>query len=289
MADAPALSNFLSSLAVDVAGDVAAYRRGSLEAHRAYLSAGAKLVQARGECRRGQWGPFLEKAGLDARTARDMMSLARADVTAERMTDLGGVRAALEALRLSAAVALEAAADEADRHDGAGEKTATVAGIEGQGEPDEGRVKRDVEDDAAAVRRVLDRDRHPSASSPARTVIDELPPLSSHDDDDGEPTLTPAQLRRLAKRERGECLDCETATDGEHVRCARCRARIAAADKRRREDARLGSVLGVRIRDAARRGRGVRLTAADVAGLVEGERERFRERLAGVRGSPKGR
>ena len=105
----PALSNFLTVLAVEIAGEVAAFKRGSLAAHTAYLEAGRKLVEARGECRRGQWGPFLSACGIEARTARDMTSLARAGMTPERMTALGGIRAALESLRTAAAVALDVA------------------------------------------------------------------------------------------------------------------------------------------------------------------------------------
>ena len=76
----PLQSNLLSSLAADVREAVSRFKRSSLEAHQAYLEAGAKLVEARGEYRRGQWGPFLEVAGVDARTARDMMTLARANL-----------------------------------------------------------------------------------------------------------------------------------------------------------------------------------------------------------------
>ena len=68
--------------------------------------------------RREEWGPFLEAAGVSARVARDMMSLSRAGMTPERLTELGGVRAALESLRISAAFAVEAAADAAEDGDG---------------------------------------------------------------------------------------------------------------------------------------------------------------------------
>ena len=44
---APALSNFLTVLAVEIAGEVAAYKRSSTAAHVAYLSAGRKLLDAR--------------------------------------------------------------------------------------------------------------------------------------------------------------------------------------------------------------------------------------------------
>ena len=39
--EGPRLSNFLTVLAVEIAGEVAAYKRSSTAAHRAYLAAGA--------------------------------------------------------------------------------------------------------------------------------------------------------------------------------------------------------------------------------------------------------
>ena len=105
----PILSDYLTGQAADVAIEAAAFARASVEAHRVYLEAGRRLVVARGACRRGEWGPFLEAAGLDSRTAADMMMLSRAGLTAERVTELGGVRGALESLREAAAGAVEVA------------------------------------------------------------------------------------------------------------------------------------------------------------------------------------
>ena len=97
---APALSNFLTVLAVEIAGEVAAYKRSSTAAHVAYLSAGRKLFDARENAPRGQWAPFLAACGgVEPRTARNMMALARAGLTADDVTAAGGVRAALESLR----------------------------------------------------------------------------------------------------------------------------------------------------------------------------------------------
>ena len=260
----PRLSNFLSALAADVAGHVSAYRRSSLDAHRAYLAAGAKLVEARGECRRGEWGPFLQAAGVEGRTARNMMMLARAGLRAEDVTDRGGVQASIDALRQAAAGAVDAAAGAAE----AGEKTESDSVFPpADPPPGPGREPGEIPDW---------RDGRPPA--PPGHGITQAP-------SDG---LSEAQRKRQAKRDRGECIDCSNPVDGFYVRCPACRERIAAADKRRRENAKLGAVLGKRIREAARHGRGVRLTAADVAGLVSGERARFAERLAAV-GASKGR
>ena len=51
----PALSNYLTMLAVEVAGQIAVYKRSSTAANRAYLTAGAKLLEARKPARHGQW------------------------------------------------------------------------------------------------------------------------------------------------------------------------------------------------------------------------------------------
>ena len=88
----PALSNYLTMLAVEVAGEVAAYKRSSTAAHRAYLTAGAKLLEARKAAKRGQWAAFMEACGVEARTARNMMTLARPGLSADDVTSAGGVR-----------------------------------------------------------------------------------------------------------------------------------------------------------------------------------------------------
>lgn len=284
---APRLSNFLSVLAGEVADAAAAYKRSSLEAHGAYLRAGAKLVEARGMCRRGEWGPFLQAAGVEPRTARNMMQLDRAGLTAEDLSARGGVQASLDALRLAAAAAVDAA-EAATAGDGT-EKPESDSGFSVPDEPshdaDSDFFEPPCPDDAGA----------PGAGSSLPYRQPDPPAAPARDNPDigagaaAPDSRTPAQRRRDERRDAGLCLDCgaECAGDGT-VRCARCRARISASDKRRREDAKLGSVLGKRIREAARQGRGVRLTAADVAKLVGEERERFAGRLAKVGRGPKG-
>ena len=98
----PALSNYLTMLAAEVAGQIAAYKRSSTAAHRAYLTAGAKLLEARKATRHGQWTAFMEACGVGARTARNMMTLARAGLSADDVTAASGVRGALESLREAA-------------------------------------------------------------------------------------------------------------------------------------------------------------------------------------------
>ena len=91
---APALSNYASDLA-ERAG--AAYRRGgalSLEAAAAYLEAGRLLRELKTECGHGRWTGALRRAGIPPTTARRMMRIARAGMTAESVVEAGGVKAA---------------------------------------------------------------------------------------------------------------------------------------------------------------------------------------------------
>ncbi len=106
----PALTNHLCELA-DRAGEAARnYRRGSIGAIGSYLAAGRLLAEARAECRRGQWGPFLVRAGLGERAARDMVRVARAveadGVDAVHLHEAGGVRAWMIGRANPAAVAI---------------------------------------------------------------------------------------------------------------------------------------------------------------------------------------
>ena len=245
----PVLSNWLNELAGRVAGDVAAYKRASTEAHRAYLSAGAALVEARGACRRGQWGVFLAACGLQPAVARNMMQLTRAGLTAEDIGAAGGVQAALTALREAARGAVDAAAE-------AGEIPQSNCGNdEAEGVP---------ERPVAAL--PGQPGRRPAPPTPAGSPTAAKPAT--------EPRLSPAARRRalrLARRERGECVDCG-ASSGSASRCGACRSARARSTARARTLRTIGRTLEPRIRRAAESGRGLRLTPADIAGLAgEGE------------------
>ncbi len=108
--EGPVLSNRLTVLAHEIGEAVGNYRRGSIDAIRAYLAAGRLLAEARAECRRGQWGPFLARAGVGERAARDMVRVARAveadGVDAVRLHEAGGVRAWMMGRANPAAVAI---------------------------------------------------------------------------------------------------------------------------------------------------------------------------------------
>ena len=243
----PLQSNLLLSLAGDVREAVLRFKRSSLESFEAYLTAGGKLVEARGEAKRGQWGPFLEAAGVDGRTARDMMTIARAGLTAGQVYRHGGVRGALEALR-------EAAGDALDPGDVGHEKTATVAVFSGDEHP------------VGAYERYVQA-RGEGRTDPARPeppAASVRPFGASPGDIEPDPPMTLRQRRRAG----GLCADCG-AQSGEAYRCwvcrqARARSNATAASRRR-----IGRALEGQIREAAAKGQGVHLTADEVRSLVQ--------------------
>ena len=248
-------SNLLASLAADVREAVSRFKRASLESFEAYLTAGGKLVEARGECRRGQWGPFLAAAGLDARTARDMMTVARAGLTAGQLYRHGGIRGTLEALRAAAAGAVDAAGDALDRGDDAGEITATVAVNEDAGE---GAV--DAREAPVAPR--AEEPAVPARPSPAETPTAPLRASTGLP----EPVSSPLTLRQW-RRSVGRCADCgEPCPDS--YRCEGCREARTRSTARAAARRRIGRELEGRIEGAAAKGRGVRLTAGEVRKLV---------------------
>ena len=97
----PVLSNWLSHLAGEARSAHAAFKRSSADANAAYVAAGQALAEARDSAKRGQWSAVLGAAGIEERTARNMIRIARGGWTGETLTAAGGVRVALdvEALR----------------------------------------------------------------------------------------------------------------------------------------------------------------------------------------------
>ena len=93
----PPLSNFLADLAERASE---AFRRGnvrSVEAAASYLDCGNILVEAKQDAGHGLWLPFLERAGIPARTAQRMMRLAASGIEADALAERG-IRAALAAM-----------------------------------------------------------------------------------------------------------------------------------------------------------------------------------------------
>ena len=93
------LSDSLAALADEAGNEARAYKRGSVGSYAAYLRAGAILTKARAEAQHGEWAAVLERAGIEARVARNMMTLAEAGYIGETLHEAGGVTAALADLR----------------------------------------------------------------------------------------------------------------------------------------------------------------------------------------------
>lgn len=340
----PLQSNFLASLAVDVRADMTAYRRATIEAHRAYLRAGKRLVEARGEAKRGEWGPFLSACGISERTARNMIRIARGGWHPKTLTAIGGVRTALDfealATRLTDLADLPAAEVAArtgppaiaarkggesfvafcQSHDEEPSdvirrlvdglprrsKPETVSGNGGSGssgpsaripddlderraevareiEADQARIKRLTDETAARVKRELER-RFKPASVP---IPDPAVPYRDTERWPGESAADRLRRLRSERRAAGRCADCG-APSGDAYRCDGCTTKRATASDRAASRRRIGRALEGQIRMAAARGKGVRLTAADVRALVDGERKEFGDRLAKI-GASKGR
>ena len=93
------LTNRQAELASVAHKELGKYRRSSVASFRAYLAAGDALAEARDGAKRGQWAAVLEAAGVESRTARNMMTLARSGIKPETVSSLGGIQEALQSLK----------------------------------------------------------------------------------------------------------------------------------------------------------------------------------------------
>lgn len=91
----PVLSNRLSHLAGEARLANRTFQRNSAAAMVAYVAAGRALAEARDGARRGEWAAVLSVAGIEERTARNMIRAARGGWSGELLTAAGGVRVAL--------------------------------------------------------------------------------------------------------------------------------------------------------------------------------------------------
>ena len=64
----------------------------------AWVTTAYLLAEAREVAEHGQWHGFLQTAGIPERTARRMLRVARAGLKSDSVTDIGGIRAALDFL-----------------------------------------------------------------------------------------------------------------------------------------------------------------------------------------------
>jgi hypothetical protein len=62
------------------------------------LVAGNSLIEAKALVKHGEWLPFLKEAGIAERQAQRYMTLARSGLKPDTVSDLGGIKAALEYL-----------------------------------------------------------------------------------------------------------------------------------------------------------------------------------------------
>lgn len=90
------LSNSLADLAEQVKAASAASADAERTAIDKALEAGALLVQAKEACAHGEWLPFLSRASVHERQARRLMQLSRSGLRSDTVSDLGGIRGALE-------------------------------------------------------------------------------------------------------------------------------------------------------------------------------------------------
>lgn len=95
-AGGPVLSNRLAHLAGTAGEANRTYLRSSAAALAAYVDAGRALAEARESAKRGAWAAVLSVAGIEERTARNMIRIARGGWTGETLTAAGGVRVALD-------------------------------------------------------------------------------------------------------------------------------------------------------------------------------------------------
>lgn len=92
----------LSNSLTDIADRIREASQNSETARRTSIEqamvAGNLLCEARQSCRHGEWLPFLERAGIADRTARNFMTLSRSGLEIGHVADLGGIGAALKFL-----------------------------------------------------------------------------------------------------------------------------------------------------------------------------------------------
>lgn len=231
------LSNWQCDRADAAGAGYVRYKRSSRESIEAFLETGHILLDIRPSCRRGQWKESLERANIEARTARYMIAIARSGATVDEIIDAGGLRSFRESLSKKPEPGSANDAGETDDTPPTGPEAPAPAGptvhVTADGAPP---------------------DPQPSATR------------STAEPEDTAKVSADA-LRRADKRARGECIDC-TNPSPDHVRCETCRAKRSARDRELRVNARTGAALRTRLEQAASRGAGIRITAEEVSRLL---------------------
>ena len=91
-------SNSLSVSAESVRDLIDASDKLAAQSVEKALEAGHLLIAAKAQCKHGEWLPFLKRAGVGERKAQRLMKLAASGLNPSAVTDLGGIRGALEFL-----------------------------------------------------------------------------------------------------------------------------------------------------------------------------------------------
>ena len=298
----PALSNYLADLAERAGNAFRTFERATRESVDAYLEAGAVLAEARAAAKRGEWAPFLARAGIQPRTGRNMMRLARAGMTADAIVSAGGVKAALLSLANPKAIAIvesqiedlpggEVPGEVRDRTGKRQPVSATASpapapnpAISGPREVPDPAGARPVAHESGlaagdprsvrageAMRTAVDAALAYSAAradapTSHRSSLQDGQPAESAGDADPALERGPAGGTSLYKWRRwmGDCTVCGAPADGA-ARCGPCAGKL---NRKRRSRTRIAGELVTRIEAAAASGDGLNLTPADVARLA---------------------
>ncbi len=93
---APLLSNSLTVAADLVRSTVEQASAAAKVSVEKSIEAGHALIAAKRECKHGEWLPFLDRAGVHERQARRLMQLAESGLKSDTVSDLGGIKSALD-------------------------------------------------------------------------------------------------------------------------------------------------------------------------------------------------
>ncbi|WP_095087781.1 DUF3102 domain-containing protein [Mesorhizobium sophorae] len=89
-------SNRLPVLAAEIRASHEQMLQATLTAAAKAMQAGHALIEAKSLVAHGEWLPFLKEAGVAERQAQRYMVLARSGLKPDTVTDLGGIKAALQ-------------------------------------------------------------------------------------------------------------------------------------------------------------------------------------------------
>lgn len=90
------LSNSLADLAERIKGVNEAAQAAQRQTIEKAFEAGFLLCQAKEQCAHGEWTPFLERTGIHDRQARRLMQIASCGLGIGHVSEIGGIRAALD-------------------------------------------------------------------------------------------------------------------------------------------------------------------------------------------------